>query len=224
MNNSVYTVSSIPDLKSSSDYFLKRISSQGTDFDLDANVLFNNSYDRFNFSSGGNENASNNVFERGALEIEKHALSIFAEYKLKEEKLLSDRIEKELVAKLRNYSYDDESMESVWTVYDNIVDQVSFDILGKVLQNIFIVYNDYPNILCGICKLLASLELEQVKPWGCSILIGLLNHKNETVKEYSVILLDNWKDPYFIPVLRNLDCHSIWLQDYIKDVLHSLGE
>lgn len=54
------------------------------------------------------------------------------------------------------------------------------------------------------------------------ILIGLLNHKNETVKEYAVMLLDNWKDKSLVPVLRNIDCKSKWLQEYIKDVLFSL--
>lgn len=157
-----------------------------------------------------------------SLEIEKN-ISKYSEEHLKEEKeKLLESLAGKLIPKLQNFSYDDESMEAIWAVSDRILEDTSIYILGEVLQKIYLSHNDYPNILCGICKLLVSFDLDEVTPWGPTLLIGLLNHKNETVKEYSVILLDNWKDTSLIPVLRNLDCRAPWLQAYIQDVLLSM--
>lgn len=167
-------------------------------------------------------NTSNFNNTRTSLEIEKQALGILAEYKKNQKEQLVERITNELVSKLRYFSYDDESMGAIWAVCDRVLEETSVEILGEALQKIYLAHNDYPNILCGVCRLLTSLELDEVTPWGPMILIGLLNHKNETVKEYSVILLDNWKDTSLIPVLRNLDCRAPWLQAYIKEVLLSL--
>ncbi len=169
-------------------------------------------------------NSSNFGNARSSLEIEKYTLGFVAKYVKEQKKALLKHITNDLVSKLRYFSYDDESMDAIWMTYDSILEKISIEYLGEVLQGIFLSHNDYPNILCGICRLLTSLELDEVYPWGPMILVGLLNHKNETVKEYSVILLDNWKDKSLIPVLRNIDCHSSWLQAYVQDVLLSLEE
>lgn len=167
-------------------------------------------------------NTSNFNNTRTSLEIEKRTLGFVAEYSKEQKDQLVERITNELVSKLRYFSYDDESMDPIWAVCDRVLEETSVEILGEALQHIYLAHNDYPNILCGVCRLLTALDLDEVTPWGPMILIGLLNHKNETVKEYSVILLDNWKDTSLIPVLRNLDCRASWLQAYINEVLLSL--
>lgn len=166
---------------------------------------------------------SNFKATRPSLEVEKSTLGFVAKYEQEQKELLLERISNEIVARLQFFTYDDESIEPVWTVCDRIIDETSLDILGTALQGIYLSHNDCPNILCGICKYLTTYDLDEVTPWGPLILIGLLNHKDETVKEYAVLLLDNWKDKKLIPVLRNLDCQATWLQAYIKDVLLSLG-
>ena len=100
----------------------------------------------------------------------------------------------------------------------------SMRVLGEVLQNIFIKYNDYCNMLIGICRILGRFELKEVMPWGPTTLIGLLLHKSETVKEYAVSVVENWADVELLPILRNLDCSSGWLKKYIDDVVQYLEE
>ena len=168
-------------------------------------------------------NTSNFNNIRTSLEIEKRTLGYVADYTKEQKVQLINGITDEFVSKLKYFSYDDDSMDMLWEVYDRVLEKASLDIIGEVLQKIYLDYNDYPNILCGICRLLADLELDEVSPWGQMILIGLLNHKNETVKEYSVVLLDNWKDIKLAPVLRNLDCRESWLKAYVNEVLLSLG-
>lgn len=162
-------------------------------------------------------------YVRQVLEVEKNALELLAKHTQAEKASYQERITKELLSVLNFFSYDDESIEPVWYLCERILEESTLSTLGTVLQNIYLSHNDESNILCGICKYLTTYDLDEVLPWGPLILIGMLNHKDETVKEYAVMLLDNWKDETLVPVLRNLDCKSSWLKAYIQDVLSSLG-
>ena len=73
-------------------------------------------------------------------------------------------------------------------------------------------------IFCAPC----SFDLQQTAEWGPMILLSLLNHKNDTVKEYAVFLLENWRDLSLLPMLKNLDCRAPWLRAYIDSVVSEL--
>ena len=42
----------------------------------------------------------------------------------------------------------------------------------------------------------------------------------ETVKEYAVAVVENWKSVEILPILRNLDCSSSWLKKYIEIIFY----
>lgn len=167
-------------------------------------------------STGQTSEASNNDM-----------LALFLEYKLRKEKdrldHLVEELTQELAYELKFFSVNDEDTSAERKIYD-IQDKYSIRVLGEVVQNIYVRYNDYPVVLAGICKGLARFDLEEVEPWGPTMLSGLLMHKNELVKEYAVMLVENWADVKLLPILRNLDCASVWLRDYIADVIKYLEE
>lgn len=99
----------------------------------------------------------------------------------------------------------------------------SFNILGGVIQTIYTNNYDKPSYLIGICNALLRYDLEEVKPWGSVILSGLINHPNETVKEYVVQLIDNWNDKSLLPMLKTIDISSEWLREYVNDVIKKIG-
>lgn len=128
-----------------------------------------------------------------------------------------------LVERMRFYNYDQDSEDMIWPIVDEI-SAISLSILGSVFQNICIQNYEFPNILCAIAKCLCSYDLTQTAEWGSMILISLLNHKNDTVKEYAVFLLENWKNKSLLPILKNVDCQASWLREYINSVICSLEE
>lgn len=131
-------------------------------------------------------------------------------------------IENILTPALSFFAYDDDSIVSAWAIIDGWNGKYSFDVLGEAFQRIYFSQADHPNILCGLCKCLMSFEMEEMFPWGASILLNLLNHTNESVKEYAVMLLENWKDKSLCSALRNMNCASDWLKDYVSNVLADL--
>lgn len=153
---------------------------------------------------------------------------LIIEKKIQFERTKLDILVEELTAKLaielKFFPLDDPEITNAEKYVLDIEKNYSMRVLGEVLQNIFIKYNDYCNMLIGICRILGRFELKEVMPWGPTTLIGLLLHKSETVKEYAVSVVENWADVELLPILRNLDCSSGWLKKYIDDVVQYLEE
>lgn len=166
-------------------------------------------------------------------QLDNRKVTSYLEERIIEEAVLAQQIKRdELVARLtkrminslKYFADENDDLSSAERLMLEIDAKYSTRILGEVLQNIYIQCNDYPNMLVGICKGIARFELEEVMPWGPTMLVGLLVHKNETVKEYAVSVVENWADVTLLPVLKNLDCASEWLKEYIQDVVNYLEE
>jgi len=160
--------------------------------------------------------------QRTPLSFEKVYLGSIAKYENEVREQYISQATQQLIDRLKFYNYDDETEELFWPVIDDIVTKFSVSVLGSAFQNIIVKYNDFPNILCGIAKCLCSFDLAETASWGPMILISLLSHKSETVKEYAVMLLENWEDRDILPILRNIDCSSPWLRKYINSVVENL--
>lgn len=132
------------------------------------------------------------------------------------------KLTEELVSVLKYYIIDIDNIALVERKICDIARKYSFTILGDVIQTIYVRYNDQYNMLAGICKVLCRYDLQEVMPWGPTMLVGLLNNKNEIVKECAVELVENWADTEMIPILKNLECSTQWLKDYINDVVKNL--
>lgn len=147
---------------------------------------------------------------------------VLAEQKKWEELVL--HLTTRMVNALKYFTVEDTELTNAERLVMEIERKYSSRILGEVLQSIYIQYNEYPNMLVGICKAIGHFELKEVMPWGPTMLVGLLSHKNENVKEYAIAVVENWADTNLLPVLKNLDCASEWLKEYIQNVVNYLEE
>lgn len=135
-----------------------------------------------------------------------------------------DNLVSELVTDLKEFTHDAEYFAVFEHHVCNIEHEYSFTTMGTVLQSIYVKYNDQPKMLVGICRVLCRYDLQEVMPWGPTMLSGLLNNKSELVKEYAIELVDNWADVSMLPLLKSLDISSKWLRAYLQDVIKSLEE
>lgn len=174
----------------------------------------------------------NNSFQSETPRLKKENISYIGKLITEEKALTEQKKWDELTAHLtirminalKYFSVEDSELTSAERLAIEIERKYSSEILGVILQNIYIKYNDYSNMLIGICKSLGHFELNEVMPWGPTMLVGLLSHKNESVKEYAVAVVENWADIDLLPLLKNLDCSSVWLKEYIQDVVNYLEE
>ena len=137
-----------------------------------------------------------------------------------------DRIVNSLVQELEMalelFGEEDEEYSSAERKIIEIEHKYKMRILGEVIQVIYLRYFDNPLYMVGICRSLLRYDLDEVKPWGATMLAGLLNHPDERVTEYTIQLIDNWSDIELLPLLKTIKVSSVWLNDYLKDVVKNL--
>ena len=174
----------------------------------------------------------NKFFQSETPKLGKNNIS-YIEKLITEEKVLAEQkrwdelrlhLTMRMVNALKYFTVEDSELTNAERLAIEIERKYSSRILGEVLQDIYVRYNGYPSMLVGICKSIGHFELNDVMPWGPTMLMGLLSHKNENVKEYAVAVVENWADIDLLPLLKNLDCASVWLKEYIQDVVDYLEE
>ena len=169
-----------------------------------------------------NEAATNNFSQpRHPLVLEQQFFDELLKRNEETRNQLIDKFASKLIERMRFFNYDQDSEDIVWPIVDTI-SAISLSVLGATFHRICVQKYDSPNILCAVAKCLCSFDLTQTAEWGPMILISLLSHKNETVKEYAVILLENWADRSLLPILKNLDCQASWLREYVNSVICNL--
>ena len=83
---------------------------------------------------------------------------------------------------------------------------------------------DEVDTMCSMALFLCCFDLNEVEPWGPIVLLALLHHKDEHVKESAVTVLSNWEDASMLLILKNTEFSSKWLIDYANDVVNRLEQ
>lgn len=214
------------------DYFYQNINETEMRFNDDNSSLFRASFALVSETINDEKTTCSTPLKEETPRLENEEISQIEKMKV-EEQAKNQAIEfdefigcltKQLINLLEYFSTDDSEVSRAERMIWDIEEKYGARILGEILQNIYVQYNDYPQMLMGICKSISRFELHEVLPWGPTMLVGLLSHKNENVKEYAVSVVENWADIDLLPILRNFDCSSTWLKDYVKDVVSYLEE
>ena len=213
--------------RSISDSFVRMITEQLDSSDVDfeeyyPDVVYKKSETTFEFASVASDSCKK---ETRLLTPFEHILNMetVAEEKKKYNQTI-DRLSAKLESYLALYPYETELLSESEDFIIEIEHKYKFHILGDVVQTVYSRNYDKSHYMVGICKALLRYDLDEVRPWGVVLLSGLINHPDETVKEYVVQLIDNWNDKELLPILRTIEVSSEWLRDYINEVVNSLGD
>ena len=214
------------------DYFYQNLNETEIKYNDENSSLFRLAFFLINSVSDEEATEYNVMQNEETPKLEKNEISqiekLLVEEQAKAKQINYDKLIEELTKKLVNslkyFTTDDSDVSLAERMIWDIEQKYDSRVLGEILQNIYVQYNDFPKMLMGICRAIGRFELQEVMPWGPTMLVGLLSHKNENVKEYAVSVVENWADIDLLPVLRNLDCSSTWLKAYIEDVVSYLEE
>lgn len=133
-------------------------------------------------------------------------------------------IEKKLTKALKEYSLESEILSQAEEEICEVAYKYPLRLLGEVLTGIYIKCYDKQNVIAGICSSLERFDASEVSPWGQSIVIGLVNHKSDLVKERVISLIENWGDTSLLTVLKNIDISSTWMREYVNGVIAYLED
>jgi hypothetical protein len=133
-------------------------------------------------------------------------------------------LEQKLISALKQFEFDGDEVSYAESVAIEITQNYPLRFLGDVSQRIYLKYNDDPRILIGLCRCLERFDESEVMPWGLTMLMGLVNHKDDSIKEVAVMLIENWATVSLLPALRNIEVKHDWLRAYIDDVIMCLDK
>lgn len=157
-------------------------------------------------------------------EEEKAQFSDEVKNKEREYDQLVKLIEKKLTKALKEYSLESETLSQAEEMVCEVADRYPLRLLGEALTGIYINCYDQQNVIAGICSSLERFDATEVAPWGQSIVIGLVNHKSDLVKERVISLIENWGDTSLLTVLKNIDISSTWMREYVNGVITYLED
>lgn len=157
-------------------------------------------------------------------EEEKVQISDEVKNKEREYDLLVKQLEKKLMKALKDYSLESETLSQAEEVVCEVADKYPLRLLGEALTGIYISCYDDQNVIAGICFSLERFDATEVFPWGQSIVVGLVNHKSDLVKERVISLIENWGDTSLLTVLKNIDISSKWMREYVNGVIAYLED
>ncbi|WP_418747099.1 hypothetical protein [Frisingicoccus sp.] len=157
--------------------------------------------------------------KRELTSVEKQLLTNSVQNEEKQYSVLVAGLEQELLILLKNYSLENETMSLAESKIYDIANKYSFRVLGDIIQRLYVQYYNLPNVIAGICTSLERFDACEVMPWGQSMILGLINHKNELVKERVIGLIENWADVSLLPALKNIDISSEWMREYVDEVI-----
>jgi len=90
------------------------------------------------------------------------------------------------------------------------------------INEIFIKNFDNEHIISSILKILMHLDYGALEPQGITMLLAALTHKSATVREDVIRTFENWENPEYISILKNLKCEEPRLQTMLDEVIEYL--
>ena len=90
------------------------------------------------------------------------------------------------------------------------------------INSIYVNNIKNPDILIGILRIIALFEREKFFPIGDTIALAALIHEDEIVNETAIRAFESWGGIKSIEILETISISSIWIQEYLNDVLSDL--
>lgn len=181
----------------------------------------NNSDISYNQNEENKTSTPQSIINSNAVEDKQRIL--FEYYnKKKEYENKKETITKQLIIYLKDFSLENDSFSIAEKEIYNITKDYSFGFLGEILSNIYLDYYENVNVISGICHSLERFDANEIRPWAQSIIIGLINHKSDIVKERVISLIENLEDKSLLSALKNIEIKSEWMKEYIGNVISYL--
>jgi hypothetical protein len=98
----------------------------------------------------------------------------------------------------------------------------------NLINKIFLDYLSHDdrevNLLVSVLHMLSHFEYWKVYPIAQTIAMAAFNHKSSEVCEYAIKCFENWGHPDGAKILKAVNFHVKWLEDYANDIINELGE
>lgn len=78
------------------------------------------------------------------------------------------------------------------------------------------------DFMIKILHIMGGIDYELLDPQGTTMAVSATRNRDEEVKESAIRVFENWGSPQALSVLKGIECHEEWLQEYLTDVIVDL--
>jgi len=135
------------------------------------------------------------------------------------------QLEKEFTNKLLHYLREDEFEYGFENRADLLIkNQMKINSLAtkEWLNKIYVSNFNNPEILIGILRLVARVNIDEISPEGKTMAIASLSHKNSEVQECGIRAFESWGTLNSLEILRNVRVQTTWLHEYLQKVIKNI--
>ena len=98
----------------------------------------------------------------------------------------------------------------------------NIEYIREAANSLYLKYYDDPNVLTGLLIMMGTLSYDDACEQGPTMALGILQHKNISVRDRAIQAFERWNSKKGIPVLKSLHCDKLWLQRYVNKVIKYL--
>lgn len=95
-------------------------------------------------------------------------------------------------------------------------------ILKQAIMDLYLEHYDNGEMLTGLLIMVASLPYVDAKPQGPIIALGVLQHRENALRDRAIRAFERWNSKEGISILKALRCDVGWLQRYVDKVIQYL--
>lgn len=95
-------------------------------------------------------------------------------------------------------------------------------ILKQAIMDLYLEHYDNGEILTGLLIMVSSLTYADAKPHGPIIALGVLQHRDNALRDRAIRAFERWNSREGISILKALHCDVGWLQRYVDKVIQYL--
>lgn len=157
--------------------------------------------------------------QRATLEFVKEALGNIANYERKLRSSLISQLTHEIRSIIQQDEFIDGEISHAELYMKEICTNYPIEYILKALMQIYSSNLRDPHILEGVLVMISCVPYEAVEPDGQIMAMGLLSNKELIIRDRAIQCFERWNSKKGVPVLKSLNCHPKWLQNYVEKVI-----
>lgn len=132
---------------------------------------------------------------------------------------LVERYKIEIINIIKNDKFEDGSYSHSEAFINEQFKNQTATFIKSALNELYIDYFNDPHVLTGIMLMSGSVSYDCAVPELPTMAIGLLQHRDEDVKDRAIQAFERWNSKKSLTVLENIMFEKKWMQHYVEKVI-----
>lgn len=134
-------------------------------------------------------------------------------------KQLVEQYKIEIISIIQNDNYEDGFYSQSEAFIDNQLTYDNIPYVKSALNELYIEFLKNSHVLTGIMLMSGRISYDDAFPELQTMAIGLLQHKDDEVRDRAIQVFERWNSKKGLHVLESLRCEKNWMQRYVDKVI-----